>query len=460
MNAKILIVDDEITVRETLKELFSSRGYRVYLSSSDVEAINLMKGIKCESVIPDLVLLDVNLPGRKAVSCVQEIKNISEDTAVIVTTEYGSISQSVEAMKNGASDYISKPFNLDEVMLRVEKVLENRNLKDQVGYLSHKMYGDWKERCVVGSDIKMKKIYDNLGVIAKSNASTVFIAGETGTGKELIAHRIHALSNRSSGPFVEINVTALTAELLESELFGHEMGAFTGAVDSKKGLFEVANGGTLFLDEIGDMDLAMQAKILRALQERKIRRVGGTKHIEVDIRLITATNKNLEDAVRSGKFREDLYFRLNVVPIFLPPLRDRPDDMEALVNFFIESFNREFGRSVEGFNEAAIEYLKSYSWPGNIRELRNIIERTILLECDGPILRRRHIKLTNLDAEIYDHGEPDQKIGQDIPLALIEKEHIEGVLRSNRGNKNKTAQILGIDRTTLYNKIKKYEISL
>jgi transcriptional regulator with PAS, ATPase and Fis domain len=309
---------------------------------------------------------------------------------------------------------------------------------------------------VQGSNSAMKRLYDNLRKVALSSSSTVLIYGETGTGKEVMAQQIHQLSKRKDGPFIAVNATTLSPELLESELFGHEAGAFTSANKTKKGLLEVAEGGTLLLDEIGEMDLAIQAKILRVLQEHQIRRVGGLDTIPVDVRLIAATNRDLDDAVKAGRFRQDLYYRLNVVPLILPPLRDRPDDIEALANHFIQKLNPELGREIQGVSPEALVVLQNHQWPGNIRELRNVIERAMLMECDGPLIIPDHLKL--------EHGQqiPGSSglIGSHVPLELVEREHISAVLRSTGGNKFQAAKILEIDRTTLYNKLKKIDPAL
>jgi len=460
MKPKVLIVDDDVNIRCSLEELFSHKGYDVCTAEDGTSALERFND--CNQSSPDVVLLDVRLPDIDGLQLLQRFKNSNPDIVVVIITAYGSVPQSVEAMHFGAADYVLKPFNVDEIVIRVQRALENRSLKEQVGYLSEKVYGDWDGKYVVGSHPAIRKIYDNLELIAQSNTSTIYIDGETGTGKEVIARRIHALSPRKAKPFVDVNATALTSELLESELFGHEAGSFTGATKTKKGLFEVADGGTLFLDEIGDMGLAMQAKLLRALQERKIRRVGGTVAIDVDIRLITATNRNLEACVKEGKFREDLYYRLHVVPIHLPPLRERSEDIEMFVHHFVHLFNVEFGRNITEVEPAAMRLMKEYAWPGNVRELRNFIERTMLLECSGNVLKAEHVKFVNISYERLSTSSSgamgDSLIGTTVPLEVIERQHIEGVLRATSGNKNQAAQILGIDRTTLYNKIKKYQI--
>lgn len=466
MKPKILIVDDDPSISLPLRELFESRGFFVRDAESGPQALDL---IKKDSFVPDVALVDVQMPEMDGLELTERLKKEVPDVVVIIITGFGSVPQSVEAMQRGASDYVLKPLNIDELTLRVQKAVENRKLQERVEFLSEQAYGNWDSKYVLGPNSEMKRIYDQLEIVAKSRSTTVLIEGETGTGKEVIARRIHALSDREKKTFVEINATALMAELLESELFGHEAGAFTGAMKTKKGLFEIADGGTLFLDEIGDMDLSMQAKILRALQEKKIRRVGGTENIDIDIRLITATNKDLGIAMQKGEFREDLYYRLNVVPIQLPALRQRVDDIEALAMHFINEFNGEFGRSVESVEPEAMEALKNYPWPGNIRELRNFIERTVLLECTGNVLKSKHlpfgksIAVRDVSLSPARGGDmnlpgPEQLVGKNVPLEAIERRHIEGVLQMANGNKNQAAQVLGIDRTTLYNKLKKYQM--
>ncbi len=466
MRQKILVVDDESIIREVLCGFLGGSRYDVREAGDASTVLDIYDTRATVSPwYPDLILLDMLLPDMDGMMLLEDIKRRSPDTHIIVITGHGSVDQSVKAMQQGAYDYILKPFNVDEILARVEKALETKALKNTVNVLLDTVKQDWESSYVVGPNSVMNDVYRKVDIVANSESTTVLIYGETGTGKESIARRIHCRSQRSCDPFVAVNAIALTTELMESELFGHEEGAFTGAMKRKKGLFEVASGGTIFLDEIGEMSLSMQAKILRVLQEKKIRRVGGTEEIEVDVRLITATNKDLEKAVKVGEFREDLFYRLNVVPIVLPTLRDRIDDIEALMAFFVDKYNREFSKDVKIIAPEAILAAQSYKWPGNIRELQNVIERTVLLECAGNVLTVDHLKnasnkfmppsFSQVDDKIHAFY---QKLGESIPLEDIERDHIQGVMQRSNGNKNQAAKVLGIDRSTLYNKLRKYSI--
>lgn len=467
MKPKILVVDDDQAICLSLRTLFEEKGFEVDDIQEGQPAINLFKGKKEKAGKQyQVVLLDVQLPDVSGLKVLDVIRDASPETAVIIITGFGSVPQSVEAMHKGAADYVLKPFNVDEILLRVNKAMDAQKLSERVGFLEEQVYGAWDSKYVQGPNAQMKKLFSKVETVAQSPSTTVLVLGETGTGKEVVATRIHQLSDRAKMPFVAVNASAFSGELLESELFGHEAGAFTGASTTKKGLMEVANGGTLFLDEIGDMDMRLQVKILRVLQERMIRRVGGLDNIPVDIRLVAATHRNLEKMVEEGEFREDLYYRLNVIPLEVPPLRDRPDDIETLVMHFIGEFNKEFGRKVKRVEPAALEVLCNHSWPGNVRELRNMVERTMLLECDGDTLELRHLKLgssfrrkASTAPSTSDKQRWENSLGTTVPLETIERQHIEGVLETTNGNKNQAAQILGIDRTTLYNKLKKYQIT-
>ncbi len=461
MDTHILIIDDEESLRNSLGGILAHHGYIVSEAVDASAALSFLHRAKSKGSFPHLIFLDVRLPDRNGLELLEDIKALHANCPVLIITGYGSVPQSVEAMDKGAADYILKPINADELIVRTKKALKGLQLQEQMSYFSEELYANKTNEYVLGPNLAMRRIHESLQAISQSPATTVLVYGETGTGKELIARQLHQMSKRKSFPFVAINATALPTNLLESELFGHEEGAFTGAVNSKKGLFEVASNGSLFLDEIGDMDLAMQAKLLRALQERTIRKVGGTNELPIDVRLIAATNKDLGEAVKNGLFREDLYYRLNVVPIALPALRERKEDIEALVTHFVHSFNNEFGRQVQEISPKALKALKLYPWPGNIRELRNLIERALLLECTGHVLEYHHLRFDHPQKNELSFPSPLRKmqiqIGENITLEQVEKEHIQAVLAAHNGNKNQASQILGIDRSTLYNKLKKYE---
>lgn len=439
---EILIVDDEASLCQSLQLFLESEGFSVQTANNAASALNALKKPF------DLMLLDVQLPDQNGMEVFKECQEMHANLPVIFMTAYGNVSQAVEAMKCGALDYLLKPFSIDDLLLRIGRCFSEKKLSKKLDLLEKKHLKNF----VRGPNIAMKKVFEDIETIAKSPSSTVLIQGQTGSGKEIAARLIHSLSARKDELFVEINATALSAELLESELFGHVAGAFTGAQKTKKGLFELAHKGTLFLDEIGDMELALQAKILRALQEKSIRHVGGLEQIAVDVRLIAATHRNLEKAVEEKTFREDLYYRLNVLPIQIPSLAERKDDIESLAMHFIEEFNREFNKKIKGIDKEALDCLKKHNWPGNVRELRNVLERSILLEAkESSTLKASHLSF-------LEKSHKASCIGRDLPLETVEREHIEGVLKANKGNKNQAAQILGIDRTTLYNKLKKYSI--
>lgn len=455
MGGKLLVVDDEPSIRLLLRRLFEPKGWEVAEAGEGGEALAMLQGK--QRLRPTAILLDVCLPDANGLEMLEQFKESAPESPILIITGHGDVDQAVEAMRKGAADYILKPFNADEIVLRVDRAVERLGLEERVDFLSQRQNVDMDQDFAIGPNVRMRKLFEEVDLIAKSPATTVLICGESGTGKEHIARRIHALSDRAGKPFVDINASALPSELLESELFGHEEGAFTGAKGTKKGLFEMAHGGTLFLDEIGDMDLHLQAKLLRALQERQIRRVGGTESIPIDVRLVTATHKDLVKAMEEGSFRGDLFYRLSVVPVQVPPLRERLDDIEVLVRYFLARFNQELRRGVDEVEPEAIAKLQRYSWPGNVRELRNLLERAILLKCEGRVLKEEHLRFMNEGEAI---GFPlKMQSGPLASLAEVEKAHISNVLASTQGNKNQTAQILGIDRSTLYAKLRKYNLS-
>jgi len=441
MKFSILVVDDEESVRWSLSEALSETGYDVDGAASAEEALS-----KITPMFPDLMLLDIRLPRKSGISVLKQVGNMRNDLITIMITGHGAIHTAVEAMKLGAYDYINKPFDLEELQLVIAKALETISLKKEVKRLRTQQ----KDRIVYQSNA-MADICLFIDKVAMTDSSTVLIQGESGTGKELVAKAIHSGSTRAYEPFVAINCTALPEHLLESELFGHERGAFTDAKGEKTGLFEIADGGTFFLDEIGDMAPAMQAKLLRVLEERSFRRIGGTKDIEVDIRVIASTNRELQKAVEEGDFRQDLYYRLMVVPIQLPPLRARREDIIPLAKYFVEQLNRQLSKRILGISREAEALLQSHSWPGNVRELKNTIERAMILGTEDEI-RPEHLMLSPSSATTIIPGTSS--------LEEMEKEFVQKTLESLDWNKNIAAKVLRINRTTLYKKIKKYGLAV
>src|SRR5512137_122178 len=377
---RLLVVDDEHLIRWSLEQNLRKQGYDVLTAGSGEDALKIARE---ES--PDLVMLDIQLPGISGLEVLEKIKEFDEDIIVIMVTAHGGLETAVNAMRLGAYDYLHKPFNLDELAIVIRKALETSDLRREVASLrsEHKKTGPPN---IIGTSRHMQNILEMMDKVARSEAATVLIQGESGTGKELVAKWIHYKSNRAEKPFIAINCAAVPATLLESELFGHEKGAFTDAKTAKKGLFELADGGTVFLDEIGDMEMGMQAKLLRFLEDRTFRRIGGGRVFSVDVRIISATNKDLQKAIEDKSFRNDLYYRLQVIPIFLPPLRERREDVLALASHFVELYNKDFNKKVQGIAEMAERMLLDYSWPGNVRELKNVIERAIILGNDDTLL--------------------------------------------------------------------------
>lgn len=388
MTRQLLIVDDEENILFGLKKLFEGKGYEVLAAPDAMTALHWLKSKRGQRIEPDAMLLDVQLPDALGLDVLTEVKKLRPQMPVLMITGHGNVPEAVSALQAGASDYILKPFHIDEIYSRLQRAIANKRLVQVPAAAQEVVQEQW----AMGPNPAMHALLDRLGKVAGSPATTVLIYGETGTGKELVARRLHTLSHRAARPFVEINAAALTKELLESELFGHEAGSFTGATKQKRGLFEAAHGGTLFLDEVGDMELGIQAKLLRALQERTIRRVGGLEQIDIDVRFIAATNKDLATEVKAGRFREDLFYRLNVVSLRVPALRERFDDLEPIVMHWLQRLNLELGRSVTRISPEALAWMKGHAWPGNIRELRNCLERALLLECSGESLEQEHLQ--------------------------------------------------------------------
>ncbi len=439
--AKLLICEDDRVARELLEEILRGENHEVEAVSSGSAAISRVNGNY------DLLISDVQLgDGPGGMEVLQVFRKGAPQTPVILITAFGDVTGAMAAIQKGAYDYVSKPFNVDELSLTVGRALERSRLVEENRAL-RKPKGDRIEN-IVGRSAGMLDVYKMVARVAPTQ-STVLVVGESGTGKELVARAIHTHSTRAQGPFVAVNCTALTESLLESELFGHAKGAFTGAVASKRGLFEEAQGGTLFLDEIGDVGQKMQAQLLRVLQEGEIRRVGGSEAVNIDVRVVAATHRDLEEEVKAGRFREDLYFRINVVTIRLPPLRERPSDIPILVDHFLAKYAAREGKSECGVVPDALAALERYAWPGNVRELENVIERSLALSKDNVLLP------SDLPPEISRSGAAISALGpnliEDRPtLGELERRYIELVLRETGGNKKRAAELLGIDRRTLY----------
>jgi two-component system response regulator AtoC len=444
MKATILLIEDEKIMRVTLEDALKGDGYEVISFDAGGSALQSMKSNSF-----DVAVTDVRLPDMDGFDIVREITR-TRDIPVIVMTAYGTIKDAVEAMKLGAFDYITKPFALDEFLLLIERALEIKSLKEENIRLKKDLGKCYSGPNIIGESEEMNKVFSLIEKVSVSD-STVLILGESGTGKELIATMIHYRSKRKDRPLIKVNCAALPEGLIESELFGHERGAFTGAVKRKPGRFELANGGTIFLDEIGDLPLSTQSKILRVIQERQFERVGGTVTLSVDVRVIAATNKDLEAEVKAGRFREDLFYRLNVIPIILPPLRDRREDIPGLIEFFMDRYRKKLAKNVR-FSKDAVEMLLAYDYPGNVRELENIIERCITLSVTEVIGR------DELPSFITADTPGTRSLFLSDIAADAEKGHIIRVLQTTQGNKTKAAEILGISRKTLWEKMNSYGI--
>ena len=448
----ILVVDDKDSMRNMLIETLMEEGYRVDAAEDGKKALDLVSNKSY-----DLVLTDLKMPDVNGLEVLTGIKNIDSESAVIVMTAYGTIEDAVEAMKIGAYDFITKPFDTERLCFLVNRALENRRLKAENLLLREEALADQGLDNIIGKNAKMMELSQLIQKVARSDAS-VLLQGESGTGKELFAKAIHSLSDRQDRPFVAINCAAIPRELLENELFGSEKGAFTGAHARKMGKFEIASGGTIFLDEIGDMDIALQAKLLRVLQEKNFERLGGNKTVDVDVRVIAASNKDLNDLIRSRTFREDLYYRLSVFPMEIPPLRERQDDIRSLADYFIVKYCREMKKPVKSLTREAVGLLEKYHWPGNVRELENTIERAVIL-AEGKKISPDHlaIRLKRTDDIQLRDGAGLKEIGAHAQMQA-EKATIIRVLKEVRGNKRKCASVLKIDYTTLFDKIRKYDI--
>jgi len=446
--ANILIIDDEESIRDSMGQVLRKEGYKAKAAVEGKEGLRLFA-----SETFHVVFLDLKLPGIKGMDILSRIKETNPETPVIIITGYASIESAVEAMKRGAFDYMAKPFTPEELRVVTGRALEGRKLLYENIYLRQELEAKVEFEMVVGKSKIMRDVLDIVHRVSPTE-STVLITGESGTGKELIAREIHRHSLRRNAPFVVVDCGALVETLFESELFGHVKGSFTGAHETKHGRFEVADGGTIFFDEISNIGLNIQAKLLRVIQEREINRIGSSKPIKVDVRILAATNENLADLVRKEKFREDLFYRLSVVPIQLPPLRDRKEDIPLLVEHFLHKYNKKVKKNIATFSPRAVKALTEYDWPGNIRELENTIERAVVLS-KGNGIELEDLMYHGISASPTALGPVG---GKYKTLEEMEKEYIKVVLRAQLGNKTRAADVLGIDRKTLWAKIKKYKI--
>jgi nitrogen regulation protein NR(I) len=472
-NPQILVVDDSQPIITLMKEFLQEEGYRVITATSAKDALLLIEKEK-----PDLVLMDIRLPDMDGLDALIEVKKRDPKLSVIMMTAYGTTQTAIEAMKRGAYDYVAKPFNNEELKVLIRKALEaGRLMKESVSYQAKK--SELTEgACIVGESPQMLEIYKTIGKVADSNA-TILIRGESGTGKELVARAIYQNSSRKDKPFLAVNCAAIPESLLESELFGHEKGSFTGAINKRIGKFQQCDEGTIFLDEIGDMSLSTQTKILRVLQEHTFEAVGSENTVKVDVRVIASTNKDLSRAIEKGEFREDLYYRLKVVTIYMPPLRNRLEDISLLVDYFIQKFNREYNKNVKKISPEVIQHLKNYKWPGNVRELENALQTAVIMSNKDVLLLDNFPlftqKLAVINPEMLQQVSNYEKVFQDTVrsilrnpvifpdgelyksvMADLEKSLIEAVLDENHKSQTKSAKILGISRNTLRSRMKEY----
>ncbi len=462
---KILVIDDDETIRDVLQLFLSKEGFEVTVAASAEEGLDILF-----SEAPDLLLVDMVMPGMGGMDILKVLKQKNINIPVIMITAFGTIESAVEAMKLGAYDYITKPLNLEALVITIKRAVDVSRLRKENLWLKRQLRQRYHFSGLIGDSPKMQKVYEMIEKIADTD-STVLITGESGTGKELVARTIHYSSSRAEGPFVPINCAAIPKDLLETELFGHEKGAFTGAFNTRIGRFELANNGTIFLDEISELAPSLQVKLLRVIQEREFERVGGVKTIKVNVRIIAATNQNLEKAVEEGRFREDLYYRLNVIPLPLPSLRERKEDIPLLINHFVKKFTKKLKRTPLNFPPEVMHCLMQYDWPGNVRELENLIERLMILVSGDKVsisdLPEKFHAFVNPETHygttstfLYDSVEelPEEGVTLNSIIENIEKKLILKALDKTGGNRSKAATLLGLNRTTLIEKMKKMGI--
>ncbi len=448
--SKILVIDDESLMREFISESLTSQGYDVDSANNGVKALEMM-----EDETYDLVLTDYKMPKITGMDVLKKALEKMPDSKVVIMTAYGTIEKAVEAMKIGAFDYITKPFGVEEILHLVKRALDFKTLQIENRIMQSELEEKYGYRNIIGESPAMKRVFELIETVSQSK-STVLITGKSGTGKELAARAIHYLSPRKDGPFIKINCAALPSELMESELFGHEKGSFTGANKRYHGRFERANGGTLFLDEISEMSQVLQAKLLRVLQEKEFEPVGSSDTINVDVRIITTTNRDIESEVRDGNFREDLYYRLNVISINMPQLRERKSDISLLATHFLDKYNRENGKAIEGISDEVLESWQEYDWPGNVRELENTVERAVVM-CKGKYLELADVashRTGTVKANPAPFGLPEQAAG--MTIAEMERDLILQTLEAQGGNRTTAAEILDISVRTLRNKLAQY----
>jgi two-component system response regulator AtoC len=451
---RILVVDDEYLIRWTLQKSLEKAGYGVLLAETGEEALQ-----KVKEEVPDVVLLDIKLPDMDGYEVLEKALRLDPTVIPIMITAFEDVDRVVRAIKLGALDYITKPFDLSKVLLSIEKALEASQLKREVKYLRQEQKTRLGFHDIVAVSQQMRKVLEMTGKVAGGDVVTVLVQGESGTGKELIAHAIHYRSKRENMPFIAVNCAGFAEHLLENELCGHEKGAFTDARELKRGLLEVANGGSLFLDEIGDMNQGMQAKLLRLIEQKSFRRMGGVKDIKVDVRIITATNKDLRKLMDEGKFREDLFYRINIVALHIPALRERREDILPLAKYFVQKYNEDFHKTVEKISKEVEQFLVGYDWPGNVRELRNVIERAMILG-DGDTLLMEHLPIDIL-GQTGQHGGAMKGLRippEGISMERVEEALVRQALEMTGGNQTKAAKLLDISRDSLRYRMQKFGI--